>query len=136
MPASNDGSNMSGSTRESQDHNALEWAVSAMGALITVGAIVYLIVQIITGAGDPPVLRITLGTPSNQAQSVLVPVTVSNEGGSVASDVVVEVCTGTAPCSQLTFRYVPHEAERSGRVGFEAPIDAPLDARIVSYRLP
>lgn len=119
-----------------QKSNLLEWAVGILGALIVLGTIGFLVFKIATGVGDPPNLKVTLGTPEDKGAEMIVPVEVENIGGSVAADAVIEACAGPGTCAQLTFNYIPHESVRKGNVGFSKPLAGPPTTRVVSYREP
>lgn len=123
-------------SQDEQQSNALEWSVAILGGIIVLGTIGYLIYKLFSGAADPPDLQVTLGDAKDQGQEMLVPVTVKNNGGSVAIDTVVEICSATEECAQLTFEYVPHASVREGFVGFSKPMSEPLSTRVVSYREP
>ena len=121
---------------QEQGHNALEWIVGIVGALIVLGTIGFITLEIIRGVGGPPNVQVSLGTPVDKGNEMMVPIEVKNEGGSVAADAVIEVCAGLDECAQITFNYVPHESSRKGMVGFAKPLTGPLTTRVVSYRTP
>lgn len=113
--------------------NLLEWGVVVVGVVITLGLIGFLVAQLVTDGGEPPALRVALGTPHADSSTVLVPIEVTNEGGLVASEVEVEVCGTGDACATVSFLYVPRRSSRKGQVGFLAPVPDSLEARIVSY---
>ena len=116
-----------------QKRNALEWTVFGFGVAIVAGVLGFLVYQLVAGSDEPADLRITMGPPDTVRGTVLVPVTVDNEGDRVAEEAVVEVCAADA-CGELTFTYVPQGSSREGVVGLEAPLGGPLRGRVVSYR--
>ena len=119
---------------DSEGKNVVEWGMVLLGGAIVLFTFGYLIFKIIGGADKPPDLRVTLGAPETQGDLVLVPVEVTNEGGSVAQKATIEVCAGDAECAQLDFPFVPHQAVRKGQLGFSAPLAGPLRSRVMSYR--
>lgn len=121
---------------QNQGNNALEWVVALLGGLIVVGTLGYLTYKVFGEAGDPPALQISLEDQKEHGDQVLIPVTVENVGGRVATDAIVEVCAGPNACAQLTFNYVPHASKRKGMVGFSKPLSGSLTTRVVSYREP
>ena len=117
--------------------NGLEWAVFALGVLLVGTVLVYLAVQSLGGSEGSAALQVRLGSAEARAGQALVPVVVTNEGDRVAEDARIEVCAaGGAPCAEVTFPYVPSQAERRGHVGFARMPTGPLTARVVSYREP
>lgn len=116
--------------------NWLEWTMTALGGLIVLSSLSYLVYALLAGAGGAPTIRVSLGAPQPDSTIVLVPLEVRNDGGTVAANVVTEVCAGSDNCGQITFLYVPHEAVRQGNVGLSAPLDTALTARVVSFSTP
>ena len=117
-----------------KDRNALEWAVFGLGLVIVVGVLGFLVYQLVVGSDEPADLVVTLDTPEEQRGTVLIPLTVVNEGDQVAEAAVIEVCSGPDACGEVTFTYVPQGSTREGVVGLSAPLSAPLTSRVVSYR--
>lgn len=116
--------------------NVFEWTVFALGVAITLGVIGYLGVQIAVGSDEPAALQVTLqaqpaGVPGT---TVLIPVEVENTGDRVAEEAVIEVCAGPDSCGTVSFAYIPKGSKRNGMVGLHAPLAAPVDSRVVSYR--
>ena len=119
-------------TRE--ERNALEWAVFGLGLILVVGVLGFLVYQLVAGSDEPANLVVTFDTPEERRGTVLIPLTVTNEGDQVAEAAVIEVCAGPDACGEVTFTYVPQGSTRQGVVGLTAPLAAPLTSRIVSYR--
>lgn len=129
--SSSDGSDAGGSGRP--EKNALEWAVSGVGAAIVLFVIGFFVYEWVAGASGPADLVVSLGEATTDSLTVEVPVEVRNRGERVAEAVVVEVCAGPEACAEVTFDYVPYQSRASGRVGLTAPLRAPLTTRVVSY---
>lgn len=130
------GEDAGGKDTADQRKNALEWAMTALGAAITLFVLGFLTYHLLNGGGKPADLAVTLGQPQRRGSTVEVPVEVKNRGGRVVEATVVEVCAGPEACAQVTFPYLPFESTVSGVVGLEAPLTAPLTTRVVSYRNP
>ena len=118
----------------SESRNALEWAISGLGLLVVLTVVGFLVYQLVAGSDEPADLHVALGEPSTRRGAVLVPVTVENRGDRVAEGATIEVCAGPEACAELTFLYVPQGSTRTGTVGLRAPLAAPLETRVVSYR--
>ena len=118
----------------SQSKNALEWAVSGIGLLVVLTVVGFQIYQIVVASDDPADLQIQLDTPRIQQGTAMIPLTVENKGDRVAEGAVIEVCAGSESCAEITFRYVPQGSTRTGTVGLSAPLEGPLETRVVSYR--
>lgn len=116
--------------------NALEWSVTAVGALIVLFVVGFFVYELVAGASGPADLSVRLGEPAVDSLTVEVPVEVENTGQKVAENVVVEVCAGPEACAEITFDYVPYQSAATGMVGLSAPLAAPLTTRVVSYRDP
>ena len=67
---------------------------------------------------------------------MLIPIEARNEGDHVAEAATVEVCAGPESCGEVSFSYIPKGSTRSGIVGLNAPLEAPVTTRVVSYRKP
>lgn len=115
------------------DKNWLEWFVFAVGALLTAGTVVFFSVQAwSTPEETQPQLGVALGTPykdttrsrttQDKTGGLIVPVTVTNQGGAAAENIEIVVVrmqgekkVGSAT---LTLSFAPRNAERKGQVLF------------------
>ncbi|MGH7720114.1 MAG: hypothetical protein ACREON_14895 [Gemmatimonadaceae bacterium] len=138
--------------------NWLEWTVCGVGLALVLATLGYLAIASITTRDSPPRLAVHTGTPVATGNGYAVPVTVFNEGGTTAENVVVEVVleggagegggggekggegmVGVAmERAELTLPYVPRHAARSGWVTFRrVPARAArISARTVGYLAP
>ena len=122
--------------------NWVEWAVFAVGLVLVVAALTYLVYEGATMGDDPPNLEVRLGTPEQRAHNFIVPVTVKNHGDETAEGVTVEVLleTGegkTPERGELTVAFIPRLATREGFVAFQQdPRQARLTARVLGYDKP
>lgn len=117
-----------------QKKNALEWTVSGIGLLVVLTVVGFQIYQIVAASDEPADLVVTLDAPELQRGTLMIPLTVENEGDRVAEGAVIEVCAGPESCADLTFRYIPQGSTRTGTVGLGAPLEGPLETRVVSFR--
>jgi hypothetical protein len=116
------------------ERNGIEWSVFALGALLTLLVVGFLVVEVFRGDGDPD-LRVTVWEPRTVASGVEIGVSLLNAGDGPALDVVVEVCDARRTCGTLTFPQMPAGATREGRLSF-APGSGPLAGRVLGFRLP
>ncbi|WP_412061023.1 hypothetical protein [Rubrivirga sp. IMCC45206] len=131
-----DDANAEGSADATPKKNALEWAVTGVGAVIVLFVVGFFVYELVAGASGPADLSVTLGEPAADSLTVEVPVEVENAGQEVAENVVVRVCAGPESCAEVMFDYVPYQSSAAGTVGLEAPLAAPPTGRVVSYRDP
>lgn len=120
----------------SKDKNVLEWAVTAVGAVIVLFAFSYFVYSWLTMPDQESELVIEMQEPKRVEDIVEIPIEVRNEGSRVAEAAVVEVCAGPESCAQVTFDYIPFKSTVKGQVGLNAPLSQPLSSRMVSYRKP
>jgi uncharacterized protein (TIGR02588 family) len=120
---------------------ALEWIMAALGALLVLGAIGYMLLQARTLRGEPPVVRVTVDSILPSAGGWLVVFEAENSGGGTAAGLqVVGTLTraGSPPEeSQVTLDYVPARSTRSGGLFFTAdPGSGELVVRPAGYQEP
>ena len=122
--------------------NWVEWAVFAVGLVLVLAALSYLVYEGATMGEAPPSLEVRLGTPEQRAHNFIVPVTVTNHGDETAEGVTVEVLLesggGVEPeRGELTIAFIPRRATREGWVAFQQdPRNARLAARVLGYEKP
>ena len=122
--------------------NWVEWAVFAVGLVLVVAALTYLVYEGATMGSDPPSLEVRLGTPEQRAHNFIVPVTVKNHGDETAEGVTIEVLLESGGSveperGELTIAFIPRLATREGFVTFQKdPRNARLTARVLGYEKP
>jgi uncharacterized protein (TIGR02588 family) len=121
--------------------NWLEWIVFAIGLVLVVFTLAYLIYAGLTFGETPPSLEVRIGTPEQQPHNFIVPVTVINHGDETAAGVHIEVVMESEgeekARSELEIPFVPRRSIREGWVAFEAdPRTAQLKARVLGYEKP
>lgn len=96
--------------------------VFGISLLLVVGVLSYLTYRSLSVEVVPPNLQITLGSPIQDHGRYSVPVTVYNQGGETAEEVLIEVVLGQTENpverAEITFPYVPKNSEQKGFVTF------------------
>jgi len=125
------------------EKNWVEWAVFAIGLVLVVSALSYLVYDGATMGSDPPSLEVRLGTPEQRAHNFIVPVTVTNHGDETAEGITIEVSMentggGEPARGELTIAFLPRRATREGFVTFQQDprTAAQLTARVLGYGKP
>lgn len=121
--------------------NWLEWIVFAIGLVLVVFTLAYLIYAGVTFGETSPSLEVRLGTPEQQPHNFIVPVTVINHGDETAAGVHIEVVMESGgeekARSELEIPFVPRRSTREGWVAFgQDPRNAQLKARVLGYEKP
>lgn len=123
--------------------NWLEWVVFAVGLVLLLFALSYLVYEGATMGDAPPSIEVRLGTPEQRAHNFVVPVTVTNHGDETAEGIAIEVSLGHEASAepvergQLTIAFLPRRATREGWVTFQQdPRPARLTARVLGYEKP
>ena len=121
--------------------NWLEWSVFAVGLVLVLGTIGYLIYDAVTLGTTPPSLEVKLGKPQQRQTQFLVPVSVTNHGDETAEGVLVEVAleSGGKETERAEFEiaFLPRQSTREGWVTFDKdPRAARLKARVLGYEKP
>lgn len=96
------------------------WVFAAIGLVLTIGSAGFMLYQAFAGDTSPPELVIETDAVVPNGRGYLVPIQVTNHGGSVASGLVVEATlkkgSETVETSTITMGYVPAGSQR--RAGF------------------
>ncbi len=121
--------------------NWLEWIVFAVGLVLVLSALGYLIYAGISMGNESPSLEVRLGTPEQKQFGFSVPVTVVNHGDETAAGVRIEVVMESGgeekARGELDIPFLPRHAFREGWVTFEQdPRAAQLKARVLGYQKP
>jgi uncharacterized protein (TIGR02588 family) len=95
-----------------------------------------------TSAALPPRIEVQLGTPEQQSNRFIVPVSVTNHGDQTAQGVTVEVVLENdgkeEESGEFTVQFLPRHSTRKGWVPFKTdPRQAEkIDAGILGYNTP
>jgi uncharacterized protein (TIGR02588 family) len=122
------------------EKNFLEWTVFAVGLVLVLATLAYLIREIVTTGSKPPELIVTLGSSRPVTNGFQVPVTVVNRGDQVAEGVSVTVALATKTGREegmLIIAFLPRQSRREGWVTFRSnPGDGDLEIGPVVYESP
>ncbi|HEY0098861.1 MAG TPA: hypothetical protein VGB76_07895 [Pyrinomonadaceae bacterium] len=128
------------------EKNWVEWSVFAVGLVLVLFALSYLVYEGATMGSSPPSIEARLGAPEQRAHNFIVPVSVTNHGDETAEGITIEVSLenpaspeGAQPIErgELTIAFLPRRATREGWVTFrQDPRPARLTARVLGYEKP
>ena len=103
--------------------NWLEWVTFAVGFILVVSTLGYLIYDAATVSEAPPQIEFQLGTPQSQSQQFIVPISVKNTGNQTAENVQIEVVLESGgeekERGEFQIAFLPRRATREGWVTFE-----------------
>jgi uncharacterized protein (TIGR02588 family) len=121
--------------------NRLEWSVFAVGLVLVLATLGFLIRESVAGDGGPPEVLVTLGPPRPSRGGYLVPVEVTNAGRTTAEDVLVPVALelpdGTREETELNIAFLPRDSKRRGWVTFRAdPARGKLQVGAIAFEEP
>lgn len=120
--------------------NLLEWTVFGISSLLVLTILILLAKTAIEVKDGPARLRAQTGTPAVKDGWLRIPVTVTNDGESVAANVEVQVCIGSGAERReagFSIDFVPRGATRNGAVSFKGgqpPTD--LECEVLGYEEP
>jgi uncharacterized protein (TIGR02588 family) len=104
--------------------NALEWTVFAIGLVLVVATLGFLVRESIVGDEGPPEVVARLGKPRISEGGHLIPVEVANIGQTTAEDVLVPIFLdlpgGRREEAELNIAFLPRDSKRNGWVSFRA----------------
>jgi uncharacterized protein (TIGR02588 family) len=123
------------------DKNWLEWTVFAVGLVLVLATLGFLVRESLAGAGGPPDVVARLGTPRASAGGFMVPVEVANLGKGTAEDVQVTVIldlpAGDAEEAELDIAFLPRDSRRNGWVTFRSdPGKGSLRLGPIAFEIP
>ena len=119
----------------------LEWIVGAIGAVVTVAVVGFLLYEGISGDHSPPDITVEIKeiVPVRSGYRVLFEA--RNEGGEAAAQVAIEGTLGGGNAepevSEVVIGYLPAHSERGGGLFFtKDPRGAPFQVRSRGYEDP
>lgn len=123
------------------EKNWLEWAVFAVGLVLVVSTLAYLVYDGVTLGDAPPLLEVKTGTPEQRGYSYMVPVVITNHGDQTAEGVEIEVVAeheGKEERAEFAVAFIPRKATREGWATFQTdPRTArQIKARVLGYEKP
>lgn len=118
-----------------------EWVAAAVGTLLVLGTIGFMLHEALTGRKTPPAVAVTADSILPQENGFLVRIRAENTGGETAAGLLVEgelrSDTGTVEKSEATIDYVPPGGKRYGGLFFEEdPRSYALTVRPKGYDRP
>jgi uncharacterized protein (TIGR02588 family) len=121
--------------------NRLEWAVFAVGLVLVLATLGFLVRESIVGTGGPPEVVARLGEARPSASGYLIPVEVANIGQSTAEDVLVpiflELPGGKQEEAELNIAFLPRDSKRDGWVSFRGdPRRGTLRLGAIAFEVP
>jgi uncharacterized protein (TIGR02588 family) len=119
----------------------LEWVIAAIGGLLVVGAIAYMVVFAVAELERPPAVTLSVTSVTTTPGGYLVSFRAANAGGATAAALQVsgELRKGGAvvETSAVTIDYLPQQSEREGGLVFTRdPEDLTLSLRVEGYSEP
>jgi uncharacterized protein (TIGR02588 family) len=123
------------------EKNLLEWAVFAVGLVLVVATLGYLVRESIADHGKPPEVVVRLGEPRPSESGYLLPVEVTNTGQATAEDVLVpiflEMSDGSREEAELSIAFLPRNSKRNGWVSFRGdPSQGTLGLGAIAFEVP
>ena len=122
--------------------NGFEWTIFALGLVLILITLGYLIYAELTRGSDPAQLSVKLGEAKLSANRFLLLVLVTNTGDTTAEDVHIDVrlrtSDGQEERAELEFPHVPRQSRRRGWVTFQTdPAKSmKLEGIVMGYREP
>jgi uncharacterized protein (TIGR02588 family) len=121
--------------------NRLEWTVFAIGLVLVLATLGFLVRESIVDAGGPPEVVARLGEARPSASGYLIPVEVANIGQSTAEDVLVpiflELPGGKREEAELNIAFLPRDSKRDGWVSFRGdPRRGKLSLGAIAFEVP
>ena len=123
------------------EKNLLEWTVFAIGLVLVLATLGYLVRESIADEGKPPDVVVRLGEPRPSESGYLVPVEVANDGPTTAEDVLVpiflEMPDGRREEAELSIAFLPRDSKRHGWVSFRGdPRGGTLSLGAIAFEVP
>jgi uncharacterized protein (TIGR02588 family) len=121
--------------------NRLEWTVFAIGLVLVVATLGFLVRESIMSDRGPPEVVARLGDARPSESGYLIPVEVTNIGQSTAEDVLVpiflDLSGGRREEAELNIAFLPRGSKRNGWVGFrDDPRRGTLSLGAIAFEVP
>ena len=121
--------------------NALEWTVFAIGLVLVLATLGFLVRESIVGEGGPPEVVARLGEARPSEGGHLIPVEVANVGQTTAEDVLVPIFLdlpdGSREEAELNIAFLPRDSKRNGWVSFrDDPRRGRLSLGAIAFEVP
>jgi len=121
--------------------NRLEWTVFALGLVLVLATLGFLVRESIVADGGPPEVVARLGEARPSESGYLIPVEVANIGQTTAEDVLVpiylDLSDGRREEAELNIAFLPRDSKREGWVSFRNdPRRGTLSLGAVAFEVP
>ena len=129
-----------GNKATAQEIPITEWIIGALGALLTLAAIAYLVHEAWRGDRSPPEIAVSVSAIESIRTGYRVRLQARNEGGEAAARVRVEgrlTSGGESETVETELDYLPAHSERTAGLFFRRdPREGQLELRATSYEDP
>lgn len=123
------------SARKSQPIPAAEWVVAALGLILTLALLGFLLRSAVNGPRRPPDITVALDSVVHLDAGWLAFVTAANAGDATAADVTLEgAIDGGSQRSSVVVDYLPPRSSRSAVLMFSSDPTAGLTVRASGFR--
>ena len=121
--------------------NRLEWTVFAIGLVLVLATLGFLVRESIVSDGGPPEVVARLGAARPSESGYLIPVEVANVGRTTAEDVLVPIFLdlpdGRREEAELNIAFLPRDSKRNGWVSFrDDPRRGTLSLGAIAFEVP
>jgi uncharacterized protein (TIGR02588 family) len=121
--------------------NRLEWIVFAIGLVLVLATLGFLIRESLVRDTGPPEIVARLGEPRPAREGYLVPVEVTNVGATTAEDISVPVTLdlpgGQREEAELVIAFLPRDSKRDGWVRFRGdPRRGKVSLGAIAFEVP
>jgi uncharacterized protein (TIGR02588 family) len=121
--------------------NRLEWAVFGLSLVLVLATLGFLVRESIVGGEGPPDVVVRLGEPRRSQSGWLVPVEITNSGGSTAEDVrvpiLLDLAAGRKEEAELSIAFLAHGSTRNAWVSFRNdPCRGTLTLGALAFEVP
>ena len=121
--------------------NRLEWTVFAIGLVLVVATLGFLVRESIVGDRGPPEVVARLGEARPSKGGYLIPVEVANLGQTTAEDVLVpiylDLSDGRREEAKLNIAFLPRGSKRNGWVSFrDDPRHGTFSLGAIAFEVP
>lgn len=123
------------SARTKQPIPTAEWVVAALGLLLTLALLGFLLRSALNGPRLPPDISVAVDSVVHQGTGWLAFVTAANAGDATAAEVTLEgAIDGSSRRSSVVLDYLPPRSSRSAVLLFSSDPSARLTVRATGFR--
>lgn len=123
------------SARKSQPIPTAEWVVAALGLILTLALLGFLLRSALDGSRRPPDISVAVDSVVRQNSGWLAFVTATNAGDATAADVTLEgAIDGGSQPSSVVLDYLPPRSSRGAVLMFPSDPTGRLTVRATGFR--